>query len=157
MAFIAAMSACTEPVVHQKHHLGIQKTEWLVGGKWTSRDSVSYYEEKWTKANDSTLTAIGYLTIGEDTVMYEEISLTERQGELVYAVKSRGQNDGGVVRFKATKNDEGYHVFENAAHDYPSKIIYARATTADSLMALVSGTRPDGTQGEDTFRLGRER
>jgi hypothetical protein len=154
-AVLSLSVSCGMSADPQVQYNGIKKTEWLIGGKWISRDSSSYYEETWKRENDSTLSAIGFLTIGSDTVMYEEIMLKERHGDLVYAVKARGENDESVVLFKATKNDEGYHVFENPSHDYPYRIIYSRMH-ADSLVALVTGNRPDGGKAEDAFRLRRE-
>ena len=107
-------------------------------GNWHHSSTEGDATEKWSPGNDSIYTAESFITVKNDTVFYETVSLEQRDSSLYYIVSAKGQNTGGSVSFKLTSDSDTTLVFENPDHDFPKKITYNRIGD-DSLFAEISG------------------
>lgn len=96
------------------------------------------FTEIWKKSDDSTWNGESFVISYKDTVFYESIELQERDNHLYYIVSVKNQNEEAPVSFKLTSIDSTLIVFENPAHDFPSKITYTKIGN-DSLYAEISG------------------
>lgn len=134
----------------KKHYTQLEKAKWLVGN-WENLSKKSNLREIWTRKNDSTLTAKSFVTVGKDTVFYEEVAIIEQNDSLFYNVTIKGQNNNKPVPFYMTKADEKEMVFENPKHDFPTKITYTKITN-DSLVATVSGLQ-NGKENSESFPM----
>ena len=76
-------------------------------------------------------------TVRADTMVteFEQLRLFQRAGHAVYHAEPSGQS---AADFEAKATSDTLVVFENAAHDFPQRIIY-RKRGADSLVARIEG------------------
>ncbi len=122
----------------------LENVSWLLGTWYDVPKTKSPAElereltEIWTKADDSTWNGESFVISYKDTVFYESIELQERNDNIYYIVRVKDQNKEAPVIFQLTAMDSLQMVFENATHDFPSKITYTRITH-DSLYAEISG------------------
>ena len=115
----------------------LDSTQWLLGN-WFNRSKDGEATEIWEKLNDSTFSAESFVIAGNDTVFYESVKLQERNKDIHYVVSVKEQNNEAPVSFKLVSVDGSKLVFENPAHNFPSRITYTRLTD-DSLYAEISG------------------
>ncbi|MBK7762236.1 MAG: hypothetical protein IPI46_02550 [Bacteroidetes bacterium] len=121
----------------QPTYLEIQKADWLLG-EWQLVADGMITKESWSKGSDSSYSGFSYSMEGKDTVSTEHISLIEESGTLYYIPVVSNQNEGNPIQFKSTKVTVRELVFENLAHDFPTKISYTLLSD-DSLIAEISG------------------
>lgn len=112
-------------------------TSWLLG-TWTDSSKMGKATETWHKENDSTYSAESFIVSKKDTIFYEQVKLEQRNGEIYYIAKTKGQNDNEAVSFKLRSEHAAVLVFENPKHDFPTKITYTKIG-GDSLYAEISG------------------
>jgi hypothetical protein len=108
--------------------------------------SASVAEEHWMKPRAGF--ALGSSrTIRGDTLVtaYEQLRLFQRAGRAVYHATPSGQTP---TEFEAQATSDTMVVFENAAHDFPQRVIY-RKRGSDSLIARVEGTVGGQARGFD--------
>ena len=85
-------------------------------------------------------------TIRRDTMVeYEHLRIHDRGGKAVYVAMPSGQ---AMTEFEAVTTSDSLVTFENAAHDFPQRIIYRRRG-ADSVIARIEGTRGGQMRGVD--------
>jgi hypothetical protein len=101
----------------------IKASEWLIG-EWKNQSIEGVLKENWAKSNDSTLTAGSFFIKDTDTLHFENITLKEIDGELVYETTILGQNNDKPIVFNLLSQTENELVFENLQNDYPQKIKY---------------------------------
>ena len=119
--------------------------EWLAGC-WERRSGERVIEEHWTAPRAGMLLGVGRTTLGDSVVEHEFVRIYEAGDTLVYAAHPSGQVP---AEFRAPPPRAGGVVtFENAAHDFPQRVIYRRAGP-DSLVARVEGTRRGVVRGAD--------
>lgn len=135
-----------------KKYAELEKAGWLIG-KWGFNSSEGNLSENWVKVNDSVYNGESYFVIGKDTVFAETVVLAEANGVLAYTVTVPGQNEEKPVRFAMTSGNGSEMVFENPAHDFPSKITYKKISN-DSLVAEISGKK-NGKAASEMFPMGR--
>ncbi len=121
----------------------LDSAQWLLGN-WFHRSKDGAATEIWKKLNDSTLSAESFVIAGEDTVFYESVKLQARNRNIHYVVSVKEQNNEAPVSFKLVSADGSKLIFENPAHDFPSKITYTKIGS-DSLYAEISGV----TKGQE--------
>lgn len=137
------MFACTDDAeidntIANKHEFKeIQKVDWLLGN-WKMEEDGLITIESWDKNSDSSMKGFSYSIEGKDTISSEQISLIEEQHILYYIPTVTNQNQGKPISFKANKVNVREIVFENLAHDFPTKISYM-LLSEDSLLAEISG------------------
>lgn len=115
----------------------LDSAAWLLG-TWTDSSKMGRSTETWHKENDSTYTAESFIVSQKDTVFYEQVKLQQRNKEVYYVAKTKGQNDDESVPFTLTSKGAETLIFENPQHDFPSKITYTKVSD-DSLYAEISG------------------
>lgn len=133
--------------------LELTKTDWLLGS-WINESANGTLSESWQKQNDSVYRGESYFVKQADTIHFESIVLSERNGSVFYSPTVRGQNNDKPVDFKLTSATASQLVFENPAHDFPQKIIYHKIT-GDSLVAEISGMQ-QGKPGGESYPMRRK-
>jgi hypothetical protein len=78
-------------------------------------------------------------------VEFEQLRLFQRAGHAVYHAEPSGQTP---TDFEAKSTSDTLVVFENAAHDFPQRVIY-RKRGADSLIARIEGNMNGQARGID--------
>ncbi|HAO46750.1 MAG TPA: DUF6265 family protein [Ferruginibacter sp.] len=111
-------------------------------GTWKMTTKRGAVCEEWKKMSDTHLQSRGYFIRGTDTVISEQVALTNTKEGVFYTSTVEGQNNQQPIPFKLTKYADNVFVFENPRHDFPRRIVYS-FITADSLHAFVD----DGTEG----------
>jgi Domain of unknown function (DUF6265) len=125
--------SCTNSRKNEK----IKTSEWLVGA-WKNQSKEGIVTETWSKLNDSTLAASSFFIKEKDTLHFENIALTEKDGELVYETTIQGQNNDKPISFPLILETENELVFENLQNDYPQKISYQRKSKS-AITISISG------------------
>ena len=130
-AFII-FSACNESVnIPDKE---IQKLHWLLG-EWDKQVKVGQTGyEKWSMGTNGELDGMDITLAGPDTISFEKIKITDKNGTLYYVVNAPGDT---AVAFKITSIKSDEFICENKAHDFPKKIHYVR--NGNQLKATISG------------------
>ena len=128
----------------------ITKAEWLIG-TWENKTSRGSVYETWTKISDNEFSGKSYARKEENTVVFETIRLTQKEGGLFYIPTVKNQNDGISVSFALKTISDTTLIFENAKHDFPQIISYYKIST-DSLVAEISGTK-NGQELKQTFPM----
>ena len=111
---------------------GHWRTEAAANGSWT--------EEIWSGAEGRSLIGVNRTVRGDDTRAFEFMRIAaDSEGPAFFG------SPGGAapVRFAMVEARHHHVAFENAAHDYPQRIVYRR--DGDALVATISladGSRP---------------
>jgi uncharacterized protein DUF6265 len=121
----------------------VDQLAWLTGC-WTMTRGDSVVEEQWLKPLGGTLMGISRTAKGGRVVEHEFLQIRDVNGKLAYVAKPSGQAEA-TFPIKTFSDSEA--IFENAAHDFPQRILYRR--TADGVTARVEGTRNGQTRGID--------
>ena len=134
--------------------LELTKTDWLLGS-WINESANGTLSESWQKQNDSVYRGESYFVKQADTIHFESIVLSERNGSIFYSPTVRGQNNDKPVDFKLTSATARQLVFENPAHDFPQAICYKKL--GDTAMeARISG-KVNGKDMAEGFVLRKTR
>jgi hypothetical protein len=119
---------------------------WLAGD-WVSDADGRWTEESWAAPRGAMM--IGYSRSGRGDALreFEFIRIARgADGALAYIAMPQG---GAPVAFPLVRHDTASATFENAAHDYPQRIAYARS--GDTLTATIS--KIDGSKARSwTYR-----
>jgi hypothetical protein len=146
LAAAVVAASCKNAEEKKARYAEISKAAWLTGS-WENVSENGTLTEAWEKLNDSTYSGKSYFIKEKDTLHFESVELTERNGEVIYSPTVQGQNDDLPVAFRMTSATEKQMVFENPSHDYPQKIVYTQVT-ADSLVAEISGKQQGKASSE---------
>lgn len=133
----------SEEVIREKQFETIENLKWLVGN-WTHFTKKEKSYENWILANDSTLIAHSFTLVENDTVFAERVTLQQIDKNVFFTVVAYNQNDDKPVTFELIPSTTGTFTFENAQHDFPSKITYTNPVK-DAIHAWIEGT----VNGED--------
>jgi Domain of unknown function (DUF6265) len=95
-----------------------------LAGTWKMETAKGILYESWEKLNDSTLKSRSYKVMDKDTVWLEQVKLVKREGKISYIPVVQRQNNNEPVAFVLKKIENNIYIFENAAHDFPQRIIY---------------------------------
>lgn len=119
---------------------------WLAGC-WERRSGEQVVEEQWMAPRAGMLLGVGRTTRGDSIVEHEFVRIYEAGDTLVYAARPSGQEP---AEFRAAPPHRAADAvtFENAAHDFPQRVMYRRVG-ADSLVARIEGTRRGVVRGTD--------
>lgn len=133
-AVLSLLLVAASPVVT------VDDLAWLAGD-WVSEADGRWTEESWSAPRGGVM--IGYSRSGRGEALREFEFLRIAAGEgggLAYLAQPQGR---APVAFPLVRHDKASATFENAAHDYPQRIAYAR--TGDTLTATISaidGSKP---------------
>ena len=116
-------------------------------GDWVSEADGRWTEESWASPRGGVMLGYSRSGRGEELREYEFIRIARGDdGALVYIAQPQG---GAPVAFRLVRQDGTRASFENPAHDYPQRIVYAR--DGDTLTATISAI--DGSRARSwTYR-----
>lgn len=113
--------SCSSPEAPEEtsSSVSLDDVQWLTGNWQDSLRSNQW--EIWTQ-NEYGMRGRGIAVNGSDTTQFEELTLVEENGKLVYIANVRG--NATPVKFTGTTLEENFIVFENPRHDFPKYISY---------------------------------
>lgn len=118
----------------------VEDLGWLAGD-WVSEADGRWTEESWAAPRGGMM--IGYSRSGRGDALREFEFLRIAAGEggaLAYLAQPQGQ---APVAFPLVRHDAASATFENAAHDYPQRIAYARiGDTLTATISKIDGSNP---------------
>ena len=119
---------------------------WLAGD-WASEADGRWTEESWAPARGGVMLGVSRSGRGEALREFEFIRIAAGEdGAISYIAMPQG---GAPVAFALVRHDTASATFENPAHDYPQRIVYAR--DGDTLTATISAI--DGSKARSwTYR-----
>lgn len=120
----------------------------LLEGSWQMKTANSTIGEIWTKTNTHELKSKAYYLQGTDTVVYENVVLSNIDNSIFYTVTAANENNAQPVAFKLTSAINKKFVFENAAHDFPKRIVY-EFINQDSIHAFIDDGKETSTKRSD--------
>ncbi|WP_428632087.1 DUF6265 family protein [Sphingopyxis sp.] len=120
-----------------------------IAGDWSREEGERWTEERWTAPRGGVM--LGHSRSGRGTAMREFEFLrmqADADGVPVYLAQPGGR---APVAFRLTQHDATSATFDNPAHDYPQRIVYARE--GQRLTATISMI--DGSQAMTWTFVGR--
>ena len=112
---------------------------WMAGN-WSREDGGRWTEESWTRPRGGAMLGHSRSGAGETLREFEFLRIAaDESGVPTYYAQPGGK---APVAFRLVKHDKASATFENAAHDYPQRIVYVR--DGDTLTATISAI--DGSQ-----------
>lgn len=127
----------------------VEAVAWM-RGTWRTApegpDGGTVTVERWLPTDGDVTLGTSETTEGGHTTFFEYLRIEATGGALVYVAQPRG---GPAVRFPATLVEPGRAVFENPAHDFPTRITYQRE--GEILVASIEGPGRDPV----TWRMAR--
>lgn len=112
-------------------------------GSWQLENSAN--TEYWSKKSPDFYSGILYSIEGNDTIVFEKMSLKKIGENIYFIAEVSDQNNQEPIRFLLNGSSSKALEFENADHDFPNKIVY-RMTSEDRLEASIIGltnNKPD--------------
>jgi hypothetical protein len=112
----------------------------FMSGCWTTaREAAEVTRECFTAPHAGLLQGSSQ-TVKDGKTVFWEFAVIEQKGDVItYTPYLKGKSS---VSFTATDIGDGRVVFENPAHDFPTRIIYRRPALGQ-LEARVEGPKPD--------------
>ena len=107
---------------------------WL-RGRWCGAHDGGTFCETWRDGPGATLRGEGAFERGGARVFGEALVIESRADGVFYVATPEGEP---TTSFRLTRGTDAEAVFENPAHDFPTRITYRRAG-ADGLLAVVEG------------------
>jgi len=124
--------------------------DWMLG-EWQLDSEKILTTETWTKLSPNTYDGIAQtLSKNEDKITFvETLIIIEMSDEVFYLAKV--SHNEFPIPFKLTKCSDSTAVFENAAHDFPQKIVYQVSEDGQSLTVVVSNNERQFTVDYNKF------
>ena len=116
---------------------------WLAGDWQTASGGRAQIEEHWTLPASGTMIGIGRTVVGDKTAEFEFLRIEQRGNDLFYVANPNAscpQTD-----FKLTRLSGQEVIFENAAHDYPKRVIYRKNSDGSLVASIDAG---EGTKSQ---------
>lgn len=132
--FIFFLSACSAPHFVNSTRFHVDS----LPGSWRTVSPDSSRFEIWQIQTDSSLSGIGGLLAGSDTLITETLHLTKNNGKWIYVATVSDQNEGRPVSFQQTAVSATSIEFTNLRHDFPQRLVYTFISD-DTLQVDVSG------------------
>lgn len=127
-----------------KSSADIASLSWLAGN-WIESGKARTVRERWSGPYGDVLLGIGVTTQGDTAKFYEFLRVAKTPtGISLFA----SPNAAPPTEFKAVEICAGKVVFENKAHDFPQRVIYAKGPNG-TLNARVEGLLKGKLEGED--------
>lgn len=120
-----------------------------IAGKWQGKNGSVILMEQW-KWNKTRYEGHGYEIEHGDTVFSERLYLQSFDGSYAYIAYLP---KFGLTLFNARKEADGYWVFENKDHDFPSQIHYKADEDRSITISLFAKGEP--FRGEHSYQLER--
>ncbi|HEY9225983.1 MAG TPA: DUF6265 family protein [Gemmatimonadaceae bacterium] len=134
---VARAQSVPRPPSPKEGTSAVQQLSWLAGCWQRRTSSGGVVEEQWMTPRAGFTIGMSRTVRGDSMVVeYEQLRIFQRAGKAVYHAEPSGQTP---TDFEAAATGDTLVVFENAAHDFPQRVIY-RKRGADSLIARIEGT-----------------
>lgn len=138
------LSATPATQAQQETKPTVQALGWI-SGCWENTRGKRYNEEHWTKVAGNTMIGMSRMLNDGRAIQFEFLRIhADQEGNIFYTAKPSGQPEAS---FKLVSWKENEAVFENPAHDFPTRIIYRR--TGDALQAHIEGKMNGQMRGID--------
>ena len=124
--------------------------DWLAG-TWTQSRGDETVTESWVGPGNGLLVAVNLTTRGTARKTFEFLRIADTPEGFSYFASPGGR---APVEFKLKEQGERRVVFENAAHDFPQRILYWR--DGEHLVARIEGTT-GGRERSEEWRFARAR
>lgn len=119
----------------------LSSLKWL-SGAWVTETKGEWVEERWAPARGGVMMGTSLAGRGTKATSFEFLRLTEDGSGAVSLWAAPGGR--APVRFRLASQTAAGAVFENPAHDFPTRIAYRR--TGPTLTATISG--PGGADAQ---------
>jgi hypothetical protein len=137
----ALLCACATPRPVPPPQCGdLAALRWMLG-RWCGPHRDGVFCEAW-RAEGAGFVGEGAFTRGGAGGFAESLRIEAREGAVFYVAAPEGE---GVTAFRLRTCTAGEAVFENPAHDFPTRIAYRRVG-ADGLEAVVEGAADGGAR-----------
>ena len=127
-------SMAVEPPAPGKEVSQLEQLRWMVGS-WAGDDGGVHSEEQWTTPSGGVMLGLHRDVGSQGKAFFEYLRIVESESGVVYVAQPLGRPP---TEFALREIEEGRVVFENAAHDFPQRIIY-RVGPDEELVARVEG------------------
>lgn len=109
-----------------------------MSGCWERRDDAKklLISEQWMAVEGTSIIGMGRTVRNGKTTDWEFMRIEERADGIYFVAKPRANPT--ETDFKLVRSANGEYVFENAAHDFPQRVIYKPA--GDKIAARIEGT-----------------
>lgn len=121
-------------LVSQSSNAAVADLGWMAGC-WKMTTGTRAVTEYWLPPHGGTMIGVSRTISGGRTVEYEFLLLRVGQKGVEYVAKPSGQPE---AVFTSTKVSATEAVFENPAHDFPTRITYRKAESG--IVASIDGT-----------------
>ncbi len=130
----AAVLAAASPAA------SVDDLAWLAG-QWSREEGERWTEESWTPPRGGVMLGHSRSGRGDALRAFEFLRVQAgADGVPTYIAQPGG---GASVAFALVQHDGTGATFENAAHDYPQRIIYVRdGDTLTATISLIDGSKP---------------
>lgn len=143
---IALVAAISVPVFGQVTPSKLSDLGWLAGC-WEMNDEKRGLRitEMWMKPAGDAMIGVGRTLKAARLIDFEFLRIVETANGLTYISRpSANKEDTSFASIKLAPNEI---VFENAAHDFPQRIMYKR--DGEKMAARIEGTKDGKTRGVD--------
>ena len=124
-------------------------------GNWEKKTDKGKITEHW-KSTSKTYEGSSYKHNAKgDSTLTETIVLKKINGDWQFSVTGYEKGNTGTTNFKLISTKENTFIFENAAHDFPQRIIY-QPQGKDNLLAWVEG-KVNGKEMKINFAYHRKK
>ena len=141
---LAGALPCLAGTAAERQEPSIARLAWLAGC-WEGARADRRIEEQWMGPSGGTMLGMSRTVTGSRTSEFEFMLIREQGGHLVFTARPSGQ---GEASFASVDLTESSVVFENAAHDFPQRIIY-RLNGDGSVAARIEGEQGGRPRGVD--------
>jgi hypothetical protein len=124
--------------------------DWMAGS-WTQSKGDETVSESWLGPGNGLMVAVNLTTRGSTRKSFEFLRIADTPEGFSYYASPGGK---APVEFKLKEQGERRVVFENAAHDFPQRILYWR--DGEALVARIEGAIGGKNRSEE-WRFGRAR
>jgi hypothetical protein len=126
----------------------VASLDWMTG-TWTQETAQEKVSESWLGPANGMMVAANLTARANGRRSYEFLRIAETPEGFSYFASPGGK---APVEFKVKETGERRVVFENAAHDFPQRILYWR--DGELLVARIEGTI-DGKERSEQWRFDR--
>jgi len=130
---LLAMVQAAVPVRAQSS--SVTALAWMAGS-WAGSDGRVEHEEHWTAPKGGAMVGMHRTIRDGRMVEFEFLRIEAQQGTLVYLSMPGGRSPATPFTVKSLEGERV--VFENAAHDFPQRVIYWKE--GNDLRARIEGT-----------------
>jgi len=131
------------------------KTFAFILGSWEMQTPKGKIVEQWSKGVDKILKGKSYRVNAKgDSVLTETLQIRKIGKDVFYCSIVANQNEGEEVCFKLISPKDQIYIFENAAHDFPQRIVYQNQRK-NEMLAWIEGEL-NGKSRKSEFRYKRQ-